>query len=300
MSVKSKLVGAVNKIKGEKLKSAKKAPAKKAAAAPAKKGSIEARQRESLSDIARAKSSVSDIGVRDELRKDAMVLPKLRGEIAAEDAYERLQEANKEAAKKNYDEAQDRLKEVESANADSKRLVRDAAASATAVEDEVYVVTNPEDRHLEISYGGISYYLKPGENEIKPLVPGHTSKNVATFIGGQVAGLTFTKKEKKGAKDEESVSLSGSAISGVPDHIAAKLQGVQNPPAHERLQPVPVPNDVDKYGAATIAAMQEEHFKALKGETPDAKEYSAKLAKGPKSSAPAKRVGAKRRIAEEK
>ena len=313
MSVKDKLVEGTKAIARQAIPGRGKGKAKPSAGTPKSKKSAapklgesgvaipkgssrENEQRKALSDKADALQNIRSMGVRDSLRDEPIVLPALRSEVQAEQAQERVR-------KLNYDQAKERFEASRAAREDQNRVLRAAAENAQEAEDEVFVVTNPEDSYLEIGYGGVSYYVGPGDTEIEPLLPGHTSEGVANFIAGSIAGLTAAKKQSKvrSAGEEDAVPLPGSVISGVADHIAAQLQGVENPPAHERLQPQPMPDDTEHYDSETLAAMQEAHRKQLQGKTAEGEEYQRRLsASRSKAAAPAKRSGAKRRLAEEK
>ncbi len=187
---------------------------------------------------------------------------------------------NLEQAEKNASDAQTavdaRVKEV-----------ADLAARLTREKDKVFI-DSKHDVVKEVSYGGVSYYVKPGANEIKPQIFGHTAAGIAQHILSALS-LVELRVEKVASTSRASVPN----FTGIPSAAASELAGVENPSARERAQPVLPPNDTEKYSKEALEQMRENWLRG-QGVNPD--DVAPKPAPEP---AP-KKSGAARRLAEEK
>lgn len=239
---------------------------------------------------------------REELRKlseTPLILPPSAAEQRALKEQLDLADQNAEQAKENAE-----------ANAEATKAraaeVADLTARAAEAEDAIFI-DSKRDLPVEVSYGGVSYYISPGANEIKPQVAGHTAEGIAAHILGAVSfvEMRVQKTKKRGAagdsaEDGEVDPLRAlSTFAGLPAHALAGLVGVENPPARERAQPILPPNDTEHYSEDTLDQMKEKWLEGQEGQK-DANVKSPRAsAKASTKKAP-KRSGVARRLAEEK
>lgn len=108
-------------------------------------------------------------------------------------------------------------------------------------------LTNPTSRVLSFSTAGEIVFLQPGVNEVQSphrrLDPEKIGQDGVAQLHGFGVTLRIEKAAPKAAAafPKDSARHAGTlfgAVMGYPAERAAELAGVENPPAHERIQPV--------------------------------------------------------------
>jgi hypothetical protein len=136
-------------------------------------------------------------------------------------------------------------------------------------------VDNPTKDSFEFGAAGEMYSLSPGANKMVPKTLGLTAQRLGEAaleqLGGKglvlraTGGKRAVKAEpaKKGAKKGATVSVFGRAGATLyPADQAKALEGVQSPPAEERMQPIRQPEATDR---GPSSGFKDETKKAKRG-----------------------------------